>query len=94
MIGNTWFEGQEVKNHFQKLLKDIESNNKINNLKTCMSIYSQDDGTKFGWYSANTDTPTLDDFMQNGKYCASGLAYPYSANGARCTSFKEMKFGG
>lgn len=37
MIGNTWFEGQEVKNHFQKLLKDIESNNKINNLTTILS---------------------------------------------------------
>jgi len=37
MIGNTWFEGQEVKNQFQKLLKDIESNNKTNNLTTILS---------------------------------------------------------
>jgi len=37
MIGDTWFEGQEVKNQFQKLLKDSESNNKINNLTTILS---------------------------------------------------------
>lgn len=32
--------------------------------------------------------------MQNGKYCESGLAYPYNKNGARCTSMKEMKWNG
>lgn len=37
MIGDTWFEGQEVKNQFQKLLKDAESNNRINNLTTILS---------------------------------------------------------
>lgn len=37
MIGDTWFEGQEIKDQFQKLLKDIESNNKVNNLTTILS---------------------------------------------------------
>lgn len=37
MIGETWFEGQEIKNHFQKLLKDLENNDKVNNLTTILS---------------------------------------------------------
>lgn len=36
-IGDAWFEGQEVKNHFQNLLKDTENNNKVNNLTTILS---------------------------------------------------------
>lgn len=37
MIGDTWFEGQEIKNQFQKLLKDLENNEQVNNLTTIMS---------------------------------------------------------
>jgi hypothetical protein len=57
-----------------------------------LSIYSQPEGTKFGWYSESEDAPTLEDFKKNGMYCESGLAYPYSKNGARCTDMKEMKW--
>ena len=37
MIGDTWFEGQEIKNQFQKLLKDLENKERANNLTTIMS---------------------------------------------------------
>ena len=37
MIGDTWFEGQEVKNQFQKLLKDAKCNKNISNLTTILS---------------------------------------------------------
>jgi group II intron reverse transcriptase/maturase len=36
-IGNTWFEGQEIYNQFQKLLKDLEDKERANNLTTIMS---------------------------------------------------------
>lgn len=37
MIGDTWFEGQEIENQFQKLLKDIDNSIRVNNLTTIMS---------------------------------------------------------
>jgi len=37
MIGDAWFEGQEIKNQFQKLLKDLKNKERINNLTTIMS---------------------------------------------------------
>lgn len=37
MIGDTWFEGQEIKNYFKKLLKDLKDNERANNLTTIMS---------------------------------------------------------
>jgi hypothetical protein len=73
-------------------------------IKTCMPLYSQDDGATFGWASikeaesgvADTaplnEKPTLADFKANGRYCASGLAYPAGDHLAVCTSFTEMQF--
>lgn len=55
-----------------------------------MPLYSQDDGTEFGWYSAHKLNPNSTDFKENGRYCKSGLAYPASDNVAVCTSFKKM----
>jgi hypothetical protein len=53
----------------------------------CLPLYSQEDGTIFGWYSnASVTNLTLADYTQNGKYCASGLAYQFSPFGAKCTS--------
>lgn len=53
----------------------------------CLPLYSQDDDTIFGWYSnASVANLTLADYTQNGKYCASGLAYQFSQFGAKCTS--------
>jgi group II intron reverse transcriptase/maturase len=37
MIGDTWFEGQEIKNQFQKLIRDLENKERANNLTTIMS---------------------------------------------------------
>lgn len=37
MIGNSWFEGQEIKDQFQKLSKNLENNVRANNLTTIMS---------------------------------------------------------
>lgn len=59
-----------------------------------MPIYSQEDYTTFGWKASNNKEPTEKDFMINGKYCQSGLAYPVNDYTAKCTSFKEMKFAG
>lgn len=61
-------------------------------MKTCMPIYSQEVGTLFGWKSVDNDNPTEADFIQNGKYCETGLAYPVNKDTARCTDFKEMTF--
>jgi hypothetical protein len=57
-----------------------------------MPLYSAEDGTEFGWESSSSTNPTEADFRQNGLYCMSGLAYQSSEFGARCSSFKEMKF--
>tara|TARA_B110000285_G_C15074352_1_gene589852 strand:- start:416 stop:748 length:333 start_codon:yes stop_codon:yes gene_type:complete len=74
---------------------------KIHKIKTCMPLYSQDDGATFGWASQGEDeraagkknlNPTLEDFKNNGRYCKSGLAYPAGDNLAVCTSFTEMWF--
>jgi retron-type reverse transcriptase len=40
MIGDAWFEGQEIKNQFQKLLKDLKYNKRANNLTTILSSYN------------------------------------------------------
>lgn len=37
MVGNSWFEGQEIKDQFQKLSKDLNNNLPTNNLTTIMS---------------------------------------------------------
>lgn len=37
MIGDSWFEGQVIKNQFQKLLKDLDCKERVNNLTTIMS---------------------------------------------------------
>lgn len=41
--------------------------------------------TKFGWNSADNEMITLDDYILNGKYCSTGLAYPFDDNTAVCT---------
>jgi len=61
-----------------------------------MKIYSQEEGTTFGWKDSKNgaDTPTLEDYITNGKFCTSGLAYPINQHEARCTTFDHMKFDG
>ena len=57
-------------------------------------MYSQGEGSTFGWKSADPNNIISDDFINNGKYCETGVAYPLSEFEGRCTSFKEMKFNG
>ena len=62
------------------------------NQKMCIPLYSQEDGASFGWHSEDEDNISIDDFIQNGKYCESGLAYPASKDKGVCTKFKHMEF--
>jgi hypothetical protein len=67
------------------------------NTTKCVPMYSQPNGTTFGWYQisgSDTSKITLADYEQNGKYCQSGLAYPVNANTARCTSMTWMRYNG
>lgn len=59
-----------------------------------MKIYSQEEGTKFGWKATGTAPYSLYDYTVNGKFCTSGLAYPISDHEARCTTMDHMKFDG
>ena len=55
-------------------------------------MYSQADGDSFGWHSEDENNISIEDFIQNGKYCESGLAYPASKDKGVCTKFKRMDF--
>ena len=63
-------------------------------VKKCLPLYSQDHGTRFGWSSNNPSNPTFEDYEFNGQYCKSGLAFPETAQTARCTSTDHIKFRG
>lgn len=39
-----------------------DENYKTNNIKTCMVLYSAEDGESFGWKAASSKMPTEDDF--------------------------------
>jgi hypothetical protein len=60
---------------------DVPINNKM-----CLPYYSAIDGTKFGWFSSSSETPTEEDFKKNGRFCSSGIAYNSDKNEATCTS--------
>lgn len=78
-----WYSDEEYRKH---------------DIKTCMPLYSQDDGATFGWRAEHAeklkqpDKPTLEDFKENGRYCKSGLAYPAGEYLAVCTSFSKMMY--
>lgn len=72
---------------------------KMKNTTKCLPMYSQGDGTIFGWSRVSYDNPnktnynlTFDDYQMNGKYCQSGLAYPFNATHAKCTSMSSMMY--
>jgi hypothetical protein len=69
---------------------------RIKNTTKCLPVYSQDDGTIFGWGKVSTTTTagvvTLDDYKQNGKYCSSGLAYQMSDSAAKCSSMNNVTY--
>lgn len=41
----------------------------------------EDDNFVFGWWSADPNNPTLEDFTMNGQYCKSGFAFKIPSNG-------------
>ena len=49
---------------------------KAANKKKCMKMYSQENGTKFGW----SGEKKLADYTHNGKFCKSGLAFNVAPN--------------
>lgn len=58
-------------------------------------MFSQFAEFKFGWSSNDIENPTLDDYIINGQYCKSGLAYyDKSTKGAKCAdTIKIMQDG-
>lgn len=72
-------------------------------VKRCLPVYSQEDGTSFGWYSANLTKTTpfrsisFADYVRNGMYCKSGFAFPLLPNittQANCTSVDKIFYNG
>ena len=61
-------------------------------MKRCLEIYSQEDGTQFGWQNVEgtSAAPTLADYTHNGKFCKSGLAYQSANNQATCVSASSI----
>ena len=66
----------------------------------CLPMYSQFVDFSFGWRSNNLDNPEPADFVKNGQYCKSGLAYYDKKNSnpnkqiAKCAdTFKVMQKG-
>jgi hypothetical protein len=59
-------------------------------------MYGALDGSKFGWQSAvsGTPNPVLDDFVNNGRVCQSGLAFESNPSEATCASASNVTFAG
>ena len=65
------------------------------NITTCMPMYQQNVGTVFGWFSKNNNlNPTEDDYIANGKFCSTGMAFNSNLNEATCTSGTYVTFNG
>ena len=60
--------------------------------KKCMGLYSAEEGTKFGWWSANTVEPVMEDFKRNGRFCKSGIAYHSGDGEATCAKTSSIEF--
>jgi hypothetical protein len=62
-------------------------------VKKCLPLYSQEKGTTMGWKSDNPlSNLTADDFMINGKYCKSGLAFPIDEFKGNCSATDHIKY--
>mgnify|MGYP003331206010 CR=1 FL=1 len=59
-----------------------------------MSMYSGKDFATFGWaFTGKDQAYSKEDYIQNGKFCESGLAYNSSLNEAKCTSTVIVNHG-
>lgn len=57
-------------------------------------MYSQFINFEFGWLSEDPKKPTLSDYIINGQYCKSGLAYLVEdQNVARCAETVKIMQG-
>lgn len=59
-------------------VKESPINNKppiFKNYSQCLPMYSQEPGKTFGWMSADKKDITYHDFLTNGMYCNTGLAF-------------------
>jgi hypothetical protein len=57
-----------------------------------MKKYDAKDGKTFGWYQADPNNIVYADFVKNGKYCESGLAFNSAINTAKCTSTTALTY--
>ena len=54
----------------------VSKQDRIDDVKKCLPLYSQEVGTSMGWYSSSFTNITYEDYEINGRYCKSGLAFP------------------
>ncbi len=60
-----------------------------------MPMYQSPEGTTFGWFSKNNNAnPTENDYIANGKFCDTGMAFNSALNEATCTSATNVTFNG
>ena len=60
-----------------------------------MPMYQQPVGTTFGWFSKNNNlNPTEADYIANGKFCSTGMAFNSNLNEATCTIGTYVSFNG
>lgn len=66
----------------------------LKTFRKCMPKYDAVDGTTFGWSQNASTSITIDDYLRNGLFCESGLAYNAANNTARCTSANGLNWNG
>lgn len=65
----------------------------LKSFKKCVTKYEAVDGTTFGWSQISANIST-EDYVRNGLFCESGLAYNAANNTARCTSTTTHNWNG
>ena len=63
---------------------------KANSLTKCLPLYSQEPSTPFGWSSLNKEAK-FEDFVKNGKYCKTGIAFQDEKNPNRAMCSKTIR---
>lgn len=71
----------------------VSKQDRIDNVKKCLPLYSQEKGTQMGWFSTNSLTNlTWEDFELNGRYCKSGLAFPLDQFTGNCSATDKIVY--
>jgi hypothetical protein len=71
------------------VISDAANKTLLKSYKKCMKKFSKADGTTFGWKQEKSKI-SIQDYMKNGLYCESGLAYNSANNTAKCTSTTQL----